>query len=163
MKNKMKLKLGAPQAAKKDKKFKKNFKNKNKNQKKIGTNSAGEVIKTHFVAKPAKKIDEESESSTDEFADNLQQDENEKVISQMDTNASADESDPEPTLKMKKKSKKPKSTEKTVKHSNEKTSDTKDDEVKFKYDKADENLTVFCGNIPNGSDVNKAKIKELFR
>lgn len=34
---------------------------------------------------------------------------------------------------------------------------------KFAYDKEDESKTVFCGNLPNHSNINETRVKDIFQ
>lgn len=186
MKTKMKSKGNGPPAVKKNNKFNKKFKN--KNQKKINPTELKKQLKP--VKQVAA---EDSESSDEEIIKDELDVQNEAAIEQMQVdNPPTDEEDSEPEVKkpakkekkLKKQKvekvqevstaeKKPvKDAKKVAEKAAKKLNKSKGDEAaggeqegeeKFKYDKADEKLTVFCGNIPNGSEVNKAKIKELFR
>lgn len=96
--------------------------------------------------------DDSSESSDNDdipmHADPAQA--NEIVINEMD--GSEEDSDDEAPVEI--------SSKKTKAKPQEKKEEPV--EKKLAYDKEDENRTVFCGNIPNGPNINETRIKDMF-
>jgi nucleolar protein 12 len=107
---------------------------------------------------PIQKEEDSNDSSSDDddvpqAADPVKV--NDTIISEMEVgeNSSGDEAE-EPKAKTSKKSK-----EKPTRG----VKPEEDEEPKkLAYDKSEEPRTVFCGNIPNGPNVNETRIKDLF-
>lgn len=107
-----------------------------------------EVVKTadEDTPQPATKKDKKKKKPTDENPD--------------DPVKSSETDSPK---KKKKNKKKEKDTAEDSNEEKETGGDEKDTEEKaYAYNREDEKKTVFCGNIPNESGINKNKIKELF-
>jgi nucleolar protein 12 len=81
---------------------------------------------------------------------------NDDVINEMDAGESSDEDAPEEISSKVNPQEAIKTPQKPKEEKKEK------EPAKLAYDKEDELKTVFCGNIPNASNVNETRIKDLF-
>jgi nucleolar protein 12 len=80
---------------------------------------------------------------------------NDTIISEMDEGGKDSEDENEAEKPKKKTPKKSKEKPQQVKQADE-------EPKKIAYDKSEEPRTVFCGNIPNGPNINETRVKDLF-
>ncbi|CRL01094.1 CLUMA_CG014462, isoform A [Clunio marinus] len=103
--------------------------------------------------------DSSSDEDTDEECEEIKDasEVNEKILAELDDGESSDDSEQQNISTERIKEKKPIPTKISITDEQ-----TVIDSKQLAYDKKDEKKTVFCGNIPNGPNVNETRIKDLF-